>query len=101
ALDEPCLDQRGIAAALDDLAEHPVEVLMGLIAAWQRVHRVLDGDRAEPLQPAPDLHPEVVRLGRDLVDEEQPARLFRRLASVGHRAGYRAHVSSVNTACGN
>jgi len=75
AFDEPRLDQRGVSAAFDDLAQDPVQVLLRLLAAGQRIHRVLDGDCAELLQPPPDLHAKVIRLRWDLVDEQQPATL--------------------------
>src|SRR5260370_19020820 len=35
-------------------------------------HGVFDGHSADALQPAPHLHPEVVGLRRDLVEEEEP-----------------------------
>ena len=72
--DQARLDQRGVSTPFDDLTQDPVEVLEGLVAGGQRVDGVLDPDRAEALEPAPDLHPEVAGLRRDLVDEEQPAR---------------------------
>ena len=40
----------------------------------QGVDRVLDRHRAQRLQPAPDLDAEVGRLGRQLVDQQQPRR---------------------------
>ena len=58
----------------DDLPAHPLEVLEGLLAARQDVHGVLDGDRAQALQTSADLDAQVAGLGRDLVDEEEPAR---------------------------
>jgi len=85
--DEARLDQRGVPTPFDDLAQHPVEVLEGLVARGQRVDGVLDPDRAEALEPAPDLHPEVAGLRWDLMDEEQPPR---------HERVYRTTVSSVN-----
>ena len=74
---ETGLADRGLAAAGHDLAPHPLEVLEGLLARGQDVDGVLEGHGPEGLEPPADLHPQVVRLGRDLVDEEQPARLGR------------------------
>ena len=48
-LDEAGLDQRGVSATLDDLAQDPVQVLVRLVAARQSVDGVLDADRTEPL----------------------------------------------------
>ena len=75
--DEPGLANRGIAAAGGDLPQDPLEILHSLIPAWQHVHRVLDRHRAQALEPAPDLHPEVIGLRRDLMDQQQPLRLGR------------------------
>jgi hypothetical protein len=68
------LAQRCIAAAGDCLLQDPLQALVGGVAARQRVHGVLDGDGPQPLQLPPDLHPKVGRPGRDLVDQQQPAR---------------------------
>ena len=70
---ESCLADRGIATALHDLSRDPLKVLLGLLAPGQDVDRVLDCDGAKPLEPAPDLDAEIVRLRWDLVDEKEPA----------------------------
>src|SRR3989440_483672 len=56
-----------------DLPALPLEVFDRLVRPGEHVDRVLDRDRAETLQPAPHLDPEVVGFGRDLVDEQYPA----------------------------
>src|SRR5437868_3099846 len=50
--DERRLDDGAVAAAFDDLAQDPVEVLARVLAGWQRVDRILDRDRAEALEMA-------------------------------------------------
>jgi hypothetical protein len=72
-LDEVRGEHRRLAPLLDDLPRDPVKVLPRGVAHRQRVDGVLEGHCAERLQPAPDLHPEVVRLRGDLVDEQEPA----------------------------
>ena len=62
----------GLAALRPDLANQPLEVLPGVLPARQQVDRVLERHGAHPLQPAADLDPEIVGLGRDLVDEQEP-----------------------------
>src|SRR5205807_6918213 len=76
-LDEPRLDQRRIASALDDLAQDPVQVLLRLLARGQGIDRVLDSNSTELLQPPPDLDAEVARLGRNLMNEQEPPRIGR------------------------
>src|SRR5262249_30249821 len=39
-------------------------------------HRVFDLGSAQVLEPAPHLHPEIVGLRRQLMNEEKPARVF-------------------------
>ena len=84
SLHESRLDQRGVAATLHDVSQDPVQVLVRLFVRGEGVDGVLDADRAEALEPPPDLDPEVVRLGRNLVDEEQPPGVLARLACGGH-----------------
>src|SRR5258705_106489 len=72
-VDKTGLTNRSFALARDDLPQDPLEVFLGLIGPGQNVDGVFDRDRAEALEPAPDLHPEVIRLGRQLVNEQQPA----------------------------
>src|SRR5436190_1290052 len=55
--DEARFADRGIAAALDDLAQEPLEVLLRLVGLRHDVHGVLDRHRTHRLQPSPDLHP--------------------------------------------
>ena len=68
---------RRVAAALDDLRANPLEVLALLFAVGKDVHGVLHRYSTDALQPTPDLHAQVIGLGRNLVDEEQPALLGR------------------------
>ena len=74
SLDEPRLAHGGISASLHDLSQDPLEVLVRLIRSRQDVDGILDGHGAQPLEAPPDLHPEVVRLRRDLVDQQEPPR---------------------------
>src|SRR5205807_8891523 len=73
AIHEVGLAHRGLPPAGHDLLALPLEVFDRLVGTGEDVHRVLDRDRAETLQPAPHLDPEVVGFGRDLVDEQDPA----------------------------
>src|SRR5215472_1219266 len=72
-VDEPRLADQGFAAFRQDLLQQPVEILLALLAGGERIDRVLDCDRAQGLEPAPDLDAEIGGLGRELVDQEQPA----------------------------
>src|SRR5207244_195753 len=72
AIHEVGLADGGLPAARHDLPALPLEVFDRLVRPGEHVDRVLDRDRAETLQPAPYLHPEVVGLGRDLMDEQDP-----------------------------
>jgi hypothetical protein len=72
------IDQAGFAdecfaASFADLAQQPLEVLLGVLVHRQRVDGILDRDRPDPLQPAPDLDAQIGRLGRKLMDQQQPA----------------------------
>ena len=72
-LHEARFANRGIAPAGDDLPAHPLEVLEGLLALGQHIHGVLHRHGAEPLQAPAHLHPQVAGLGRNLVNEDEPA----------------------------
>ncbi len=76
-IDEVRLAYGRLAALSRDLPCNPLEVLARLLRLWQNVDRVLDRDRAEPLQTPPDLGAKVRRLRGDLVNEEQPPRFLR------------------------
>ena len=84
AVDQACLTDHRFTAALDDLSHQPLEILLGLLVHRQRMHRVLDRDRAEVLQPPPDLDAEICRLRRKLMDEQEPAVDQRRMGSGIH-----------------
>src|SRR6266566_10115272 len=73
AIHEVGLAHRGLPPAGHDLLALPLEVFDRLVRPGEHVHRVLDRDRAETLQPAPHLDPEVVGCERDLMDEQDPA----------------------------
>ena len=64
--------ERGPTALRLDLTRQPLEVFPGFRPSGQDVDGVLERDGTEPLQAAPDLHPEIVGLGRDLMDQEEP-----------------------------
>ena len=81
AVDEPRLADHRLAAAIGDLVREPGEILLRLLAGRQRVDRVLDRDRTDALQAAPHLDAQIGRLGRDLVDQQQPA--IRRCGGAG------------------
>ena len=49
----------------------------GLGIGRQRVDGALHRDRAQRLQPSPDLHPRIGGLGRQLMDQQQPARALK------------------------
>src|SRR5262249_5191446 len=67
------LADESFAAAFLDFAQQPLEVLLGLLVHGQRVHRIFHGDGADALQPTPNLDAQICRLGRKLVDEQEPA----------------------------
>src|SRR4051794_1697893 len=71
-IDETRLADHRLAAALYDLAQEPFEVLLAFGGRGKGVDGGLDGDRTQPLQAAPDLDPQVSRLGRQLMDQQQP-----------------------------
>ena len=73
-VDEARLAQRRFAAARDDLLHQPAEILLGLLAQRQSIHRALHRHGAHGLQPAPDLDAEIRRLRRQLMDQQQPRR---------------------------
>src|SRR5204863_8071093 len=67
AIHEVGLADRSLPAAGHDLPHLPLEVFDRLVRAGEDIDRVLDGDRAETLQPGPQLDTEVVGFGWDLV----------------------------------
>ena len=64
----------GFPSAGDRLARDPLEVLEAVVAEGEHVDRVLQGHGAHAGQALADLGPQIQGLGRDLVDEEIPAR---------------------------
>ena len=64
--------QRRLPSFGPNLPGQPVKVLDRIVLQWKDIDRVLQRNRPQPLEPAPDLHPEVVGLGRDLVDQQEP-----------------------------
>jgi hypothetical protein len=63
---------QGLAAQLDDLTRQPGEVLLGLLVAGQRIDRVLDRHCTQRLKAPPHLDPGIGRLGRQLMNQQQP-----------------------------
>ena len=85
-VDEAGLAQERLTATFDDLAQQPFEILLGPFAHGERMHGILDRDRADPLQPAPDLDPEIGGLRRQLVDQQQPTQAQRSCSSDIHKS---------------
>ena len=77
--DSARLEDQTFAAELADLAQDPREILARGIGAGQPIERVLEGNRSDLLQPPPDFHAGVRRLGGEGESECQPA-----CAVVGH-----------------
>src|SRR5439155_6203344 len=73
AFHESRLADRRLPALLDDLSQHPFEVLASRVASRQDVDRVLDGNGAELLEPPPHLDAEIVGLRGQLMDEHEPS----------------------------
>ena len=72
AVHEGRLTDPRLTASFGDLAQHPLEILLGPVTPGQDVHGVLDRDGSDALKPASDLGTQVVGLGRDRMDEEEP-----------------------------
>src|SRR5262249_24711547 len=75
---EPLAQQRGlrdegVTTAFFDLSDDPLKVLEALSGRRQRVHAVLDCHRSNALQPSADLDAQVVRLRRNLMNEQEPS----------------------------
>ena len=79
-VDEPGLADHGLTAPFDDLAPQPGEVLLRLGGRRQDVDRVLHRDRAQGLEPAPDLDAQIGGLRRQLMDQQQPPLALGRLS---------------------
>src|SRR2546427_570218 len=77
AVEKSRLARRGLPPFRDDLPHLPLEVFHCFFRPGEHIDGILDGDRPEPLQSPPHLDAEVVRLGRDLVDQEYPPRWVR------------------------
>src|SRR5262249_66797 len=73
AVDQAGFAEERFAASFPDLAQQPFEILLGLVVHWQRMHGILHGDRANVLQATPDLYPQISGLGRQLMNEQEPA----------------------------
>ena len=57
-----------------DLAGQPREVLEGFIRPGQHVDAALEEPSPQATEPALHLHAQIVRLGRELVDQAEPRR---------------------------
>src|SRR5260221_10630542 len=75
--DQPRLADHGFAATLNDLLQEPFEILLGLRIGGQGVDGVFDRNGTDSLQSAPDLHAKIGRLGRQLMNQQQPSLLHR------------------------
>ena len=71
-VDEPSLADHGLATSFDDLTPQPGEVLLCLGGRRQQVDRVLHRDRAQRLEPPPDLDAQIGGLRRQLMNQQQP-----------------------------
>src|SRR6266550_3947703 len=74
-----------------NLLQQPTKVFDRLIVVREDPHRVLDRHRADALQPAPHLHPEVIGLRRDLVEQQEPTSgrcAFGHQTGAGARCGF-------------
>ena len=66
-------EDRRITSRRFHLGLQPLEILTPLGRIGECIHRLLQGDGADLLKPAPGRDPEVRWLRRKLVDEQQPA----------------------------
>jgi hypothetical protein len=73
-LDKPCVTKSSLSPALHNLTQDPLKVFLSLVAFWQHVNGIFHRNSSKLLKPAPNLHPEIIRLRRDLVDENEPTR---------------------------
>ena len=73
AINQLCLDDHNARALGLELAAKPLQILERLLGARQRVDRLLDRYGAEAAQAAPRFDAQIVRFGRQLMNEEQPA----------------------------
>lgn len=67
----------GLPATRDGLPGDPLEILQAFRRAGQDVDGVLQRERADLLEPVAYLGPEIERLRRELVDQDDPPRLGR------------------------
>src|SRR5262249_48280069 len=72
AVDEARFAERRLPSFFLDLAQHPLEIFPSLVGVRERIDGVLERDGAERLEPAPDLHTQVGRLRRKLMNEHEP-----------------------------
>lgn len=74
AVDELAVEQMRVAAAGLDLLGDPLQVFERVRAMRQEIDGILHRHRPDVGEALPDLGPKVERLGRDAVDQDQPAR---------------------------
>jgi len=89
---EICVADPGLPATRDGLPGDPLEILQAFRRAGQDVDGVLQRERADLLEPVAYLRPEIERLRRELVDQDDPPRLGRgqsRVPSTPVRRGSR------------
>src|SRR6476646_12008946 len=75
AFDELGGTEGGLSAIVHNFPKQPAKVFQGLRPGGQDIHRVLEGNGADSLEAAADLHPEVVWLGWNLMHQEEPTAL--------------------------
>ena len=71
-IDERTLGEGGFPAIRRDLTRQPFEVLTRLVADRQDVYGAFQGHGSDALQAPPELHPQIVGLGRELMDQHEP-----------------------------
>src|SRR5262249_8771410 len=96
AVDQPRLAYHPLATALDDLTPQPATVLLRLPGGRQGGDAVLYAQGADALQPSPDLDAQIGRLGRQLVDQQQPT-VRRADTAFAHVCTISDHRSKSNT----
>src|SRR6478672_7898932 len=72
-VDETCFAEDCSSTAFNDFPQNPLKIFLRLLVLGQDIHGVLNGHCAEPLKPPPNFDAEIIGLGRDLMNEQQPS----------------------------